>query len=146
MPHLASSADAIAMFAPLAHSYNAIYHAHRRDVTQFVNIATPVPGEYVLDLGTGSAWVLLEAKRRVSLGTCVGVNIYAELLKNIAKTNIRDAGLGLPSSTDDPNKLVRLACGDITDPQAFDMLRSWLPQGRTGFDVITALWVFNMLP
>jgi SAM-dependent methyltransferase len=146
MPRLASSADAIAMFAPFAHSYDVVYHAHRRDVTQFVDIAAPVPGECVLDLGTGSAWVLLEAKRRVGSGTCVGVDVCGELLKNIAKTNIRDAGFGLPRSTDNPNKLVRLARGDITDPQAFGTLRSWLPQGRTGFDVITALWVFDMLP
>jgi hypothetical protein len=130
MPCLASTADAIAMFAPFAHSYDAVYHAHRRDVAQFVDIAAPVPGECVLDLGTGSAWVLLEAKRRVGSGTCVGV----------------DAGFGLSSSTNDQSKLVRLARGDITDPQAFGTLRSWLPQGRTGFDVITALWVFDMLP
>ena len=65
MPRLANSADAVAMFAPFAHSYDAVYHAYCRDITLFVDIATPVPGECVLGLGTGSALVLLEAKRRV---------------------------------------------------------------------------------
>ena len=53
------------MFAPFVHSYDAVYHAHCRDITLFVDVATPVPREYVLDLGTGSAWVLLGAKRWV---------------------------------------------------------------------------------
>ena len=55
MPRLANSADAVAMFAPFAHSYDAVYHAYCRDITLFVDIATPVPGECVLGLGTGSA-------------------------------------------------------------------------------------------
>ena len=54
MLRLANSADAVAMFAPFAHSYDTVYHAHPRDVTLFVDIATPVPGECVLNLGTGS--------------------------------------------------------------------------------------------
>lgn len=68
MPRSANSADAVAMFAPFAHSYDVVYHANCRDITLFVDVATPVPGECVLDLGTGSALVLLEAKRRVSSG------------------------------------------------------------------------------
>ena len=55
MPRLANSADAVAMFARFTYSYNAVYYAHRQDVKLFVNIAAPVPGECVLDLGTGSA-------------------------------------------------------------------------------------------
>ena len=54
MPRLAKSADAVAMFAPFAHSYDAVCHARRRGVTLFVDIATPVLGECVLNLGTGS--------------------------------------------------------------------------------------------
>ena len=60
--------DAVAMFAPFVHSYDAVYHAHCRAITLFVDVATPVPREYVLDLGTGSAWVLLEARWRVGSG------------------------------------------------------------------------------
>ena len=99
MSCLASTADAIAMFAPFVHLYDAVYHMHCQDVAQFVDIVVPVLGECILDLGTGSAWVLLEAKQQVGLRTCVGVDVYRELLKNIAKTNIHDAGFGLPSST-----------------------------------------------
>jgi hypothetical protein len=57
------------------------------------------------------------------LGTYIGINIYRELLKNIAKTNIRDTGFGLPYSINDLNKLIRLARGDIIDPRAFNMLK-----------------------
>ena len=55
MPRLTNSADAVAIFARFTYLYNAIYHAHYQDVKLFVNIAAPVLGEYVLDLGTGSA-------------------------------------------------------------------------------------------
>ena len=146
MPYLTNSANAVAIFARFAYLYNAVYHMYRQDVKLFVNIAAPVLGEYVLDLGTGSAWALLEAKRQVGLGICVSVNIYAELLRNIAKTNIRNTGFALLSSIDDLNRLVRLARGDITDLRAFNTLRSQLPQGRTSFDIIMALQVFNLLP
>jgi hypothetical protein len=54
MPRLTSSADAIAIFKPFTHLYNAIYYVYCQDVTQFVNITALVLGEYVLDLGIGS--------------------------------------------------------------------------------------------
>ena len=54
MPRLANSADTLAMFARFTYLYDAVYYAHRQDVKLFVNIAAPVLGECVLDLGTGS--------------------------------------------------------------------------------------------
>jgi len=55
MPCLTSTANAIAIFAPFTHLYNAVYYAHRQDVVQFVNIMAPILREYILDLGIGSA-------------------------------------------------------------------------------------------
>ena len=65
MPRYDNREKVVQTFKPLAENYNLTYHAHRRDVHPFVDFVNLVSGENVLDLGTDSAPVAVEAKRRV---------------------------------------------------------------------------------
>jgi hypothetical protein len=51
---LANSADTMAIFTPFIYLYNAVYYMYRQDVKLFIDIAAPILGECVLDLGINS--------------------------------------------------------------------------------------------
>ena len=83
MPRYNTREEVVQTFEPLAENYNLTYHAHRRDVRPFVDFTNLVSGENVLDLGTDSARVAVEAKRRVGPGICVGIDLCKPLLSRI---------------------------------------------------------------
>ena len=148
MPRYNTRDELLQTFEPLARDYDLIYHAHGRDIHPFVNFANLVSGENVIDLGTGSARVAVEAKRRVGSGMCVGIDLCKSLLDASARQNITDAGFTMQrGTTDSPNpSYVGLVTGDITNPKVIAHARGMLPQGHQGFDVITSLCTFDLLP
>ncbi|KAK2731263.1 hypothetical protein FQN57_003541 [Myotisia sp. PD_48] len=143
-----------ATFKPLSGLYDVIYRNHRPDIDEFVGFAAPRKGENVLDLGTGSAWVAVAMKRIIETGVCGGVNITKELLQIDARHNIESAGFVLPdngqlnmlSMEEKARRVIHLFCGDITKQEVFMAAKTWLPDGVTGFDVITAFWTLETLP
>jgi tRNA A58 N-methylase Trm61 len=93
------------------------------------------PEDYVLDLGTGSAWVAIEAKRRVGDSrVCVGIDVCKELIEMDATSNVEayklergNGGLG---------EAVHLIVGDFVDKAILDKARKLLPEGKGGFNAI----------
>ena len=83
MPRYNIRKEVVQTFEPLAENYDPTYHAHRRDICPFVDFANLVSGENVLDLGTDSVRVAVEAKRRVRPGICVGIDLCKPLLSRI---------------------------------------------------------------
>lgn len=63
MPRYNTHEEVIQTFEPPAENRDLTYHAHRRDIRPFVDFANLLSGENVLDLGTDSARVAVEAKR-----------------------------------------------------------------------------------
>jgi SAM-dependent methyltransferase len=148
MPRYNTPKDVLQTFEPLATTYDFVYHGYRHNIRPFVNFANLVSGENVLDLGTGSAWVAVEAKRQVGPGICVGIDLCKPLLDASGRQNITDAGFTTKrGTTNSPNPgYVGLAAGDITNPKVIEYARGLLPQGHQGFDVITSLHTFDLLP
>ena len=79
MPRYNIREEVVQTFEPLAENYDLTYHTYRRDISPFVDFANLVSGENVLDLGTDSARVAVEAKRPVGPGMCVGIDLCKPL-------------------------------------------------------------------
>jgi len=112
-----------------------VNHAHFRDVSPFVVLANLSPKDCVLDLGTGSTWVAIEAKRRVGdSGVCVGINVCKELIEMDATSNVE--AYKLERGNGGPGEAVHLIVGDFMDKAVLDKARKLLPEGKGGFDAI----------
>jgi ubiquinone/menaquinone biosynthesis C-methylase UbiE len=127
----------VAAFTPTAHLYDTVSDYHRRDIPPFIESASLKEGEHVLDLGTGTGWVIIAAKRCVGEGVVVGVDCVPAMLAG-AQRNITEAGL-----LDQAGGIV---LGDMLDPSSLLAAQRFLPDGSPGFDVITCLWAFSNLP
>lgn len=61
--------------------YSFVYRYGLKVVGQFVALASPQPGEDVLDLGCGYGWTAIQAKKLVgSGGIVVGIDIAKPML------------------------------------------------------------------
>ena len=82
-------------------------HGHRAGAPRIVGIPSGISKEVrenVFDLGTGSARVAVEAKRRVGPDICVGIDLRKPLLNASGQQNITDTGFAMQrGTTDSPN-------------------------------------------
>ncbi|KAF2174786.1 hypothetical protein K469DRAFT_613306, partial [Zopfia rhizophila CBS 207.26] len=129
----------------LAEIYNTVYYTYQADVASFIAVANFQPGKNVLDLGTGSGWVIIKVKRRVGNGACAGTDCVRSLMVQSAKPNIIQASFTTSSGVPAVQS-IRIFEADITSAHQLGASRACLPPGTTGFDVITGLWVFDLLP
>jgi ubiquinone/menaquinone biosynthesis C-methylase UbiE len=79
----------------------------------------------VLDLGTGTGWVAIEARWHTS-GRIVGIDISPNMVAE-ARQHTKDKGLHIAYLT-----------GDMITLQVLDAIKP-----ARGFDVITCLWAFS---
>lgn len=118
-------------FAPY---YNQRYIAHRPDIDTFMAVADIKPGEHVLDLGCGTGWLLVAAKKQSGSGQVVGVDISTKMLEE-AHHALMEAGL---------SESVILHCGNIEDLSS--ILGIQISPTWKGFDVISCFWTLSSLP
>ncbi|KAK2732731.1 hypothetical protein FQN57_002485 [Myotisia sp. PD_48] len=149
--------EAESQFNRLATLYSLAYRIHEPDIQVFVKFAKPKLGESVLDLGTGSGWVVTAIKQQVGYGICVGVDIAKELLMADTVHTVKEAGFtpfgpanfsNIPSSSiaNSGEIPIHLLSGNIMKKDLFIKAAELLPKEVDGFDIITALWVFETLP
>ena len=146
MPRYANTSEVNDAFRGLVGKYDFAYYFHEPEYLAFSTFARFQEGEHVLDLGTGSGRVAIAARGAIGDGFCAGVDCVRPLLQVDAKHNIRQAGF--QTGKDAPAaSSIRLCVGDIGDPDFRTHLYAALslpPAFR--FNVITALWVFDLLP
>jgi cyclopropane fatty-acyl-phospholipid synthase-like methyltransferase len=145
MPHYQNVQEVEAAFEFLIGKYDLVYYAHLGDITALTTIANYKEGESVLDLGTGSAGCIVEAKQRVGSGLCVGVDCVQGLLQHDATRKIQAAGFSTAPSAPAATS-IRLFHHDVASADFPQALRSVLPSGHGGFNVITGLKIFDLLP
>ena len=98
-------------------------------------LANLFPKDYVLDLGTGSIWVAIKAKRRVgNSGVCISINIYKELIEIDAISNVKayklergNGGLG---------EAVHLIIGNFVDKAVLDKAKKLLLEEKGSFNAL----------
>jgi hypothetical protein len=79
--------------------------------------------------------VAIKAKRRVGdSGACVGIDIYKELIKMDAISNVE--AYKLKRGNGGPSEAVYLIIGDFVDKAVLDKIRKLLLKGKGGFDAI----------
>lgn len=74
MPRYQNVQEVQAVFEFVIGKYDLLYYAHLGDITTLTTMANYKEGESVLDLGTGSAGCIVEAKPRVGSGLYVDVD------------------------------------------------------------------------
>ena len=117
-------------FDQFASNYHIVYQHHLIDVRRFVSLADPQPGEKILDLGCGLAWVGIKARKYNKEGRIVGIDCSLKMLDMAAKVIIESGMTG-----------IELVQGDITNLSQLPSIQ--LSDTFSGFDVITALWTFG---
>ena len=101
----------------------------------FVVLANLSPKDYILDLGTRSTWVAIKAKRRIGDSRVyIGINVYKELIKIDAISNIK--AYKLERGNSGPGEAVHLIVGNFIDKAVLDKARKLLPKGKDGFNAI----------
>lgn len=145
MPTYQTVQEVQAAFEFLIGKYDLVYYAHLGDIAALTTIANYNEGESVLDLGTGSAGCIVEAKQRVGSGLCVGVDCVPGLLQHDATRKIQAAGFSTAPSAPAATS-IQLFHHDVASADFPLALRSVLPSGHGGFNVITGLKIFNLLP
>jgi ubiquinone/menaquinone biosynthesis C-methylase UbiE len=91
-----------------ARDYDAMDHSgvNRAFVADFLAFFAPVPGQIVLDVGTGTAQIPIELCRQDPVVNVVGVDLAEHMLR-VAKENVERAGLA---------NRIRLERGDAKRP------------------------------
>jgi len=98
----------------------------------FANLSSK---DYILDLGIGLTWVAIKAKRRIGdSGVYIGINVYKELIKMDAISNIK--AYKLNRGNGGPGEAVYLIIGDFMDKAVLDKARKLLLEGKGGFNAI----------
>lgn len=124
----------------IAFTYNDTYAHHKSLAQRLVDFANISPSENVLDLGTGTGWVLKEVKQRIGNGIAVGLDASEDMLREAQHYLLQHRQL-LQLQTG----LVATRKGNIWNPVHLNAIREELvPQA--GFNAITALLVYDNIP
>ena len=98
-------------------------------------LANLSPKDYMLDLGTGSTWVAIKAKRYVGdFRVYIGINVCKELIEMDAISNVE--AYKLKRGNGGPGKAVHLIIDNFVDKAVLDKARKLLLEGKGGFDAI----------
>ena len=125
MARFFSAQQAADIFDPLAATYDKVCAYHRDNIDPFVRKAGIQGNESVLDLGTGTGWVAVEARKHTT-GRIVGIDVSPKMVTE-ARRQAKDLGLQ-----------IAYLKGDMITMQGLDAIK---PAG--GFDVITCFWAFS---
>jgi ubiquinone/menaquinone biosynthesis C-methylase UbiE len=120
-----SAQQAADTFDRFAATYDKDYAYHRDNIGPFVHKAGIQSNESVLDLGAGTGWVAVEA-RKYTTGRVMGVDVSPKMVAE-ARRQAKDLGLQ-----------IAYLKGDMITMQGLDAIK---PAG--GFDVITCFWTFS---
>ena len=120
-----SAQQAADTFDRFAATFDREYAYNRDNIGPFVRKAGIQSNDSVLDLGTGTGWVAVEA-RKYTTGRVVGVDVSPKMVAE-AQRQAKDLVLQ-----------IAYLKGDMITMQGLDAIKA-----EGGFDVITCFWAFS---